>query len=75
MACGERMSGLIASAWPSLMKKGPRDVRISRSFRVLVTSFFSMLPVIASSRRGKKKPDAAVATCTSRASTMAGRLL
>mmetsp|Transcript_15547 Transcript_15547/g.34955 ORF Transcript_15547/g.34955 Transcript_15547/m.34955 type:complete len:255 (-) Transcript_15547:209-973(-) len=72
MLLGDRMSGRMDSACPSLMKKGPRDVMDSRSTRTRFTSASgsSIFPARASFRTQPRYPDRAEKTCpTLRAAT------
>ena len=76
IARGERMSGRIDSAWPSLMKNGPSETMTERS---LATCAASASPPASSSPRSLSNATphahepAVLMTCAMRVATAAGR--
>mmetsp|Transcript_49087 Transcript_49087/g.106313 ORF Transcript_49087/g.106313 Transcript_49087/m.106313 type:complete len:237 (-) Transcript_49087:219-929(-) len=77
IAFGERMSGRIESAWPSLMKKGPSDTITRRSLATCATSASlpdSSFPRAASKATLASQPADVDATCVMRVKTARGRL-
>mmetsp|Transcript_38388 Transcript_38388/g.76924 ORF Transcript_38388/g.76924 Transcript_38388/m.76924 type:complete len:257 (+) Transcript_38388:1860-2630(+) len=78
IACGERISGRIESAWPSFMKNGPRETRTPRSRATAATSASEpevILPRRVSKMTDASQPDVVVPTWSTRVSTAPGRLL
>ena len=74
IAAGDRRSGRMDSACPSLMYAGPRLVTISRICRARLTSFACRLSVSRSQATPERKPDAMPPSCRMRVTMDTGRL-